>query len=426
MAVEEWMISVDDHLIEPQNVWTDRLPAKYRDIGPRWITDDQGEAWHYEDVRQPVGGSRTNGAIWPPEERPPVYYPLAFSDIPAACYEPKARLREMDQDHVLASLLFPDFPGFAGSVFLGRKDKKLALLCVQAYNDWMLDEWCASAPGRFIGLALLPLWDGKLAADEAERAIDKGARAISFSMAPQALGLPPIYDPDGFWEPLFSVLNEANVPLCTHLGTGSGGAVRLVQGGDIKLTEITGQPGDPMVRRIGGTIMQFRCQDTLIEWLYSGKFERYPNLKICLSENGISWIPAVLQVADRLTDMRRKRVTDPSDPENNPLLSKEAREAAHQALEARASSAKDAPMPSELFVDHVYGCFIDDPLGLKLLDEIGVDNVMIEADFPHISTSYPQSMEKAKEGLDGYSSEARWKVLRGNAERVFKFTPVED
>src|SRR5262249_23137533 len=155
-----------------------------------------------------------------------------------------------------------------GSLFLRRKDKDLALLCVQAYNDWLLDEWCASMPGRFIGLALIPLWDGRLAAAEAERTIDKGARAISFSMSPQAFGLPPIYDPDGFWDPLFSVVNDANVPLCTHMGTGSGFAVRLIEGGDIKLSEIIAVEGDGVPRRTEPVLMQLRGQDTLVEWLY--------------------------------------------------------------------------------------------------------------------------------------------------------------
>ncbi|MBV9951887.1 MAG: amidohydrolase, partial [Acidimicrobiia bacterium] len=148
-----WMISVDDHLIEPRNVWSDRLPAKYRDVGPRWVADDGVEAWHYEDVRQCVGGAVTSGAIWPPEDRPPVFNPLSFGEIPPACHDPRARIEAMDADHVLASLVFPNLPGFAGSLFVRAKDKELALLCVQAYNDWVIDEWCAAAPGRFIPLS---------------------------------------------------------------------------------------------------------------------------------------------------------------------------------------------------------------------------------------------------------------------------------
>jgi predicted TIM-barrel fold metal-dependent hydrolase len=429
------MISVDDHLIEPPNVWVDRLPAKYREVGPRWITDDGVEAWHYENVRQCVGGAVTSGAIWPPEDRPPVFNPLAFSEIPPACHDPRARIEAMDADGVLASLVFPNLPGFAGSLFVRAEDKDLALLCVRAYNDWVLDEWCAAAPGRFIPLSIIPMWDGKLAAAEAERTIGRGTRAISFSMAPQNLGLPPIDDRSGFWDPLFSTVAEAGVPLCTHLGTGTSNAkadsddprftqMAQAMGADAAGAALTAldMAADP---RVGGTLLQLAGQTTLVEWIYSGNFDRHPDLKVALSENGIGWIPSVLQVADWMTQMSRERITQPTDPENDPLVSEAARTQARESLRERSERAQLERLPSEVFRDHMYGCFIHDPVGLKLLDELGVDNVMIETDFPHNSTWYPFSMQKAEQSLASLPSEVRAKILRGNAERVFSFTPAE-
>jgi predicted TIM-barrel fold metal-dependent hydrolase len=354
---DEWMISVDDHLIEPPDVWTDRLPAKHRDAGPRWVSEGGLEAWRYEDVRQSVGGAVTSGAIWPPEDRPPVFDPLPFSEIPPACHDPQARLQAMDTDRVLASLLFPNLPGFAGSLFVRAKDKDLALLCVQAYNDWLIDEWCATAPGRFIPLALIPMWDGRLAAAEAARAIGKGARAISFSMAPQNLGLPAIDDPDRSWDPLFATVSDAGVPLCTHLGTGISGkqvdddarftAMARTMGADAAGAAVTAldMARDP---RVGGTLLQLAGQTTLVEWLYSGNFDRHPGLHVVLSENGISWIPAVLQSADWMTEMSRSRITQPADPENDPLVSPEARELARSSLETKAAKAQQERLPSEI------------------------------------------------------------------------------
>jgi predicted TIM-barrel fold metal-dependent hydrolase len=417
---DEWMISVDDHVIEPPNVWTDRLPSKYRDVGPRWVRDDQGEAWRFEDVRQPIGGAVTSGAIWPPEGRPPVFQPLSWDEIPPACYDVTARLAAMDADRVLATLVFPNLPGFAGSLFTRAKDKELALVCLRAYNDWVLDEWCTAAPGRFIGLALVPMWDGQLAAAEAERAIAKGARAISFGMAPHNFGVPSIHDADGYWDRLFAVANETGAPLCTHLGTQTNAQVDLT--GVAGLMD-GGAPGAPGY--VGAVLLQLAGQSMLLDWLFSGIFQRHPDLTLCLSENGIGWIPAVLQVADSLVAMTRDRVTQPTDPENDPLFTEDARAMAKAALEERAMRALDAPLPSELFHDHVYGCFIHDPLGLELVDRIGVDNVMIETDFPHNSTWFPFSMEKAQESLAHFGGEDRWKVLRGNAERVFRFAPAE-
>ncbi|MFI5046198.1 MAG: amidohydrolase family protein [Acidimicrobiia bacterium] len=416
----EWMISVDDHLIEPPNVWVDRLPAKYRDVGPRWFADDEGEAWHYEDRRQPIGGAVTNGAIWPPEDRPPVFYPLTWAEIPPACYDSAARLEAMTTDGVLAALFFPNLPGFAGGLFARAKNKDLALLCVQAYNDWLLDEFCAIDPGRFIGLSILPIWDGPLAVAEAERTIAKGARAVAYTMAPHNLGLPSIHDPDRHWDPLFSLLDETGVPLCTHLGTGINADVGLIGVPGGVSSSAPNTPGT-----VGAVMMQLAGQETLLDWLFSGNFQRFPNLKLCLSENGIGWIPAVLQTADLLIQMSRERVTHATDPENDPKLTAEAREMARASLDERSLRAQGSPLPSELFRDHVYGCFINDPIGLKNIDEIGIDNVMIETDFPHNSTWYPRSMEKAQESLADFDAEDRRKVLRGNAERVFNFTPAE-
>ena len=114
---DEWMISVDDHLVEPREVWTDRLPAKYRDLGPRWVSDEKGEAWLFEEnTRCAVGGAVTSGAIWPTEDRPQPFTPLAWDEIPKACHDPKARIAAMNEDHVLAALMFPNLPGFAGNL----------------------------------------------------------------------------------------------------------------------------------------------------------------------------------------------------------------------------------------------------------------------------------------------------------------------
>ena len=408
---DEWMVSVDDHIIETPTVWTQRLPRKYRDLGPRWVKDDKGEAWLFgENDRYPIGSAITSGAIWPADGRPAPYRPLRWEEIPPACYELGSRIQAMNEDQVAAALLFPTLPGFDGNRFSQYPDKQFALLCLQAYNDWMLDEVCASHPGRFIGLALIPMWDAALAGAEAERAISKGARAVSFSMAPHQLGFPSIWDPSHYWDPLLAVMNETALPLCTHLGTNTNGSINDV------IAEI-GRQGLP---RVGGVMLQLDGQRTLLEWLYSGNFERFPQLRVALSENGIGWIPTVLQVADWMTQMSRSRVTVPSDLENDPMLDETARQIARFSLQAKAEAAANAPLPSELFREHVYGCFINDPVGLKNLDFIGEDNVMIETDFPHNSTWYPHSMSKAQHSLGHLPVPVRRKIFRGNAERLFQ------
>lgn len=438
-AVDDlWMISVDDHLIEPPSVWVDRLPAKFRDRGPRWVTDDQGEAWHIDDdVRVVVNGAVVSAA-YPAAEKPPPFQPMAWSDIPATCWDPVARAEAMDVDHVLASLPFPNLPGFAGRVFQNLADKELALLCIQAYNDWIIDEFAAAIPGRIIEVALIPMWDGKLAAQEAERAISRGACSVSFSMAPHKVGFPPIHDEH--WDPLFSVMSEAGLPISTHLGTGfetdPGLMVQKLhsrteaRGDGGGFDKAVGLPAEETGRQremhpaIGATVM-LSGQECLIDWLTSGTFDRFPNLKVALSENGIGWIPAVLQEADVLVGYSRNRITTPTDAENNPMLTEETQRQAQAAIDARAERTKVMPLPSEVFREHMYGCFIYDPLGLELIDRLGIDNVMIETDFPHFTSRWPHSLDQVSEALMTLDDEGRWKVLQGNAERVFKFTPIE-
>lgn len=456
MLEGDWLISVDDHLIEPPNTWIDRLPAKYREACPRWFSDDRGESWLFEGKRYPIGGSVTAGAF-PPERRPQPFQPLKWSEIPPSCYEPTARIEAMNTDRVAAALMFPNLPEFSGNLFQRVEDKELALLCIQAYNDWLLDEWCTPYPDRFIGLALIPMWDSGLAANEAERAIRKGARSVAFSLAPQNLGFPGIHSHGGFWDPLFSVMNDANLPLSSHLGTDLNTEVtlfdmeimakRIKEGGlDIgkvrehvskgehvalaTLAKPDEKPSEAFESRMrsmisthpraAGIMTQFGAQAPLLEWIFSGNFERFPNLKVVLSENGIGWIPAILASADWMLEMSRSRVTQPHDVENNPLLTDEARRLAEVTLAARAERDTKAPLPSDVFRAHVYGCFIHDRVGVKLLDEIGIDNVMIETDFPHNATWFPHSMDKALETLAHLPEDARYKILRGNAEKLFR------
>src|SRR5215510_7228824 len=151
------IVSVDDHVIEHPNVWQDRLPAKFKEAGPKNIKDDQGrDQWWFEGRASYAIG--LNAVAGKPREEYGLD-PTSYDDMRPGCYEPKARLEDMDTDGIQAQLCFPSFPGFAGSTFFAADDKELATACVTAWNDWMLDEWCASMPGRQIPLALVPFWD---------------------------------------------------------------------------------------------------------------------------------------------------------------------------------------------------------------------------------------------------------------------------
>jgi predicted TIM-barrel fold metal-dependent hydrolase len=366
-------ISVDDHLIEPPDLWIKRLPKKFVDQAPRVErVAPRHDGWVFQDQTEPLfptGSRRLDNRI---------AIENSFEEMRAGCYDPIARLEDMDADHVLAALCFPSMSGFSGTKFSACKDKDLGLACIQAYNDFLLEEWVPSAPGRYIPLILIPLWDTSLAVQEIERSIPKGARAISFSEDPYRQGFPSLHDTTGFWDPVFGLAEETQMPLCMHMGGSS---------------EILAHREDrPWFTKHAMCYMNSEL--SLADWLTSDQFVRFPNLKICISEGGIGWIPHLLQHLDGMLDLY---------PDWG---GRDVRE-----------------RPSTYFRQNVYGCFIEDAVGTRLLDVIGVDNVMAETDYPHGDSTWPHSHERLLEQIGYLPYEDQYKIARGNAERVFNFKP---
>jgi predicted TIM-barrel fold metal-dependent hydrolase len=395
----DWLISVDDHVLEPPDLWQKRLPVRYRDVGPRIATDDRGEAWFFEDLRSPTPAIVTSAGREAEQLSP---LPTTYAEMRPGCYDPLARVEDMNRDGVLASLCFPSFPRFCGQAFTEAKDKVLGLLCVQAYNDWMLEDWCGAAPGRFIPLMIIPLWDPQLAVKEIERTAARGGRAIAFSENPYPLGLPSIHDKSRYWDPVFAAAAGHEMPLCTHLGSSS------------QLPQTS--PSTPLIATMSLTPLNIAA--CCIDWLFSGILPRFPNLKICLSEGGIGWIPYVLERCDYVVEKQKRWASD-SDWELDWSTGET------KPIPGSTGLQLDELHPSQLFREHMYGCFIDEAHGASCIDEIGADNVMIETDYPHGDTTYPNSLAIARRSLAKWDPETQHKVVRGNAERVFRFTPAE-
>src|SRR5262245_36539029 len=160
-------ISVADHPHESPETFSSRRPARLAERGPRVVHGDRGDVWVLDGAEYPV--HPLTASVGRPVER--WGEPVRYADMKPTCWDPVARLADMDVDGVLASLCFPSFSGFSGTPFVreAEKDADLALLCVRAYNDFVCQEWAAAAPGRYIPLVLLPLWDRPEAAREIER-----------------------------------------------------------------------------------------------------------------------------------------------------------------------------------------------------------------------------------------------------------------
>ena len=388
------IISVDDHVVEPPDLWSSRLPAKYRDRGPRVERDTavfnfEGGVFSYEkgvEGGTPCDWWLYDDLVYPfPKLSAAVGFddldiePVTFDQIHPAGWIQKERLAAMDENHVDASICFPNvLPRFCGQTFYEREDKDLALLCVQAYNDWMIDEWCGGdGAGRLIPLTLIPLWDPVAAAAEVHRCADKGSFAVAFSENPYPLGLPSIHDKDRFWDPFLRACEETDTVVCMHIGSSS----------QMPSTS----PDAPFA--VSSTITFSNAMGSMCDYILSGVFVRFPRLKIAYSEGQVGWMPYVIERMDKIWEER-----------------------------GDATFGIDLPEPPSTYIPgHIWGCIFDDEIGLRNRDIIGMEQICFEVDFPHADSTYPHTLDVATRICTkaGLSDDETHKLMRGNAIDCF-------
>ena len=392
------IISVDDHVVEPPDLWTSRLPARYRDVGPRVERDkarfsftggvfsyekgvEDGEWcdwWIYDDLVYPF--PKLSAAVGFDDLD---VTPTTYDEIRPGCWKQADRLADMTANHVEASICFPNtLPRFCGQTFYeqGVKreggDPELARLCIEAYNDWMVEEWCAGeGRGRLIPLAMIPLWDPELAAAEVRRMADRGCFAVTFSENPHPLGLPSIHS--GHWDPFFAACQETETVVCMHIGSSS----RMP----------ATSPDAPFI--VSSTLTFQNAMGSMLDFIFSGTLERFPRLKIAYSEGQVGWMPYVLERADKLWAERSDNSFGTSLP--NP--------------------------PSSYVPGRIYGCIFDDETGLRNRDVIGMDQICFETDYPHADSTFPHSKKVAADicAQAGLDETETYKLLRGNAIEAF-------
>jgi predicted TIM-barrel fold metal-dependent hydrolase len=373
------MISVDDHLVEPPDVWTSRLPSSMRERSPRVVKSGAGgDEWLFEDQIVPLLGMTAVAGAGEAGYRDAI----SFEEMRPSCYDARARVADLDRDRILASACFPTWVGFSGTRLSAARDKALGLACIRAYNDFVIDEWCGAAPGRYIPVVLVPLWDQRAAADEAERTAAKGARAVAFSENPSRQGYPSIHDRQRRWDRLFSIVSEAGMPLCLHIGSSS---------------HIYHPPSPDSPLTVLFTTDYMNAQYSLVEWLLSDNFDRFPSLRICFSEGGIGWVPHCVERCD----VKWQRY-------------------------ARWSGSPPKNLPSSYAPDHLSFCLMEDDFGAQQIERIGVDNILVETDFPHADSHWPLSHHMVAERIAHLDARAQEKILRGNAEKLFRWAAPRD
>jgi predicted TIM-barrel fold metal-dependent hydrolase len=371
------LVSVDDHVIEPPDVFANHVPRKYKEFAPRVTHDDGVDTWVFGDVRARALGLNAV-ASWPKEDWG--FDPVGYAEMRPGCYDVHERVRDMNANGVLASMNFPSMARFAGQFFMEHPDRDIALVMLQAYNDWHIEEWCAAYPGRLLPLAIGPLWDVELLAAEVRRVAGKGCRAISFSEAPYKLGLPSFHG--HHWDPFFEACVENDVVVSMHIGSGSG-----------MPTTSDDAPIDVVIT-LPTQLSIYAASDLL----WGPVLRQYPGLRIALSEGGAGWVPHFLERVDRSYMNQTWTGQDFGDK-----------------------------LPSDVFRDHVLTCFIVDDVALRTRDAVGIDNVAWECDFPHSDSTWPRSPETLVEAFvrAGVADDDEIsKITHENALRWYRYDPL--
>lgn len=378
MALENMvLVSVDDHVVEPPHLFEGRLPAKYADLAPQFVTRDDGtNAWRYEG--QEIGNVALNAVAGRPKEEYGME-PTSFAELRAGTYDIGERVKDMDANGVLGSLCFPSFPQFCGQLFARTEDKDVALAMVRAYNDWHIEEWCGTYPGRFIPCSLPAIWDPQVLADEVRRTARMGAHAVTFSENPSKLGWPSIHS--DHWDPFWQACSDEGVVVCMHIGSSSSLVITA--------------PDAPIDCLI--TLTPINIVQAAADLIWSPLFRKFPDLKVALSEGGIGWIPYFLERID------------------------------YQYRQHHLWTGQDFGdrLPSEVFRERVLTCFIDDRFGVANLGAMNVDNVMWECDYPHSDSTWPFSPEQVWEHFAGTGITAHDidRITHANAMRHFSYDP---
>ena len=343
-AVRYTVISVDDHVVEPAHMFEGRVPSGLAEQAPRIVETNQGhQVWEFEGERYTqVGMNAVAG------RRPDSYTlePFRFEQMRPGCYDVEARVQDMDINGVWASVNFPSqITGFCGRVFFDAPDRALGLACTRAWNDWLFEEWHSPHPDRIVPLGITYLADPELAAQEIRRNAERGFTSVTFPERPHAIGLPSLWERD-HWDPIIAAVIETDTVVSLHVGSSG--------------LEIGPPGGAPL--QIGATLFGQLSLTACAEWLWSEYPLRNPDLKIAMSEGGIGW---VAMLHDRLENMVE-----------------------------RSGYGKGWKMrPAEVLRRNFWFCTLDDPSTIDTRSTIGVENIMVEVDYPHGDGTWPDTQQ---------------------------------
>lgn len=370
------MISVDDHISEPPDMFQKHLKGDDLATAPTFRTTPNGtNYWEYNGQKKSsVGLNAVVGRV--PEEFG--VEPTALEQIRKGVYDHDARIDDMNVNGIASSLNFGSFIGFDGALFGQVENKQQGIRHLQAYNDWHIDEWCGSHPGRFIPCAILPTWDMEACVAEIKRIAKKGCTAVSISENPTKLGLPSVHN--AYWEPMWKAVTEEDIVICLHIGGGNPAPHASME-----------SPIEAWISTMPISIVVGAA-----DWLHLEALERYP-LKVALSEGSIGWVPYFLERSDF----------------------------SHDQHKAWTHSRFKGTKPSEVFWKHFMTCFIEDAFGLQNIQHMNEDMISYECDYPHSDCLWPNAPERLWETIKHLTPTQIDKITHKNAMKFFRFDPFK-
>lgn len=375
MSTRNTFISVDEHVQETPELWTQRLSrAKWGERIPHVAKNSSGqERWLIDGREFSLHGVADCGAVM--AERS--INPIRWSDVPPSVYDPKERLTAMDAAGIEHAVLYPTVAGVGGQNFGRIEEPELELACVQAYNDWLIEEWASVSP-RLVPQCLVPLSPVDSTVKEIRRCVAKGHRGVIYPSNPMELReLPHIND--AVYDPVWAVCQELGVPICFHAGAAAKIQIPAYEGYSPTLAAAV-----ESITRPASSV------SVLVNLLISRILMRFPNLKVVLGESGLGWGAYLLEYTDF-------QATGDQLPQNGYDL-----------------------MPSELFKRQCYLVGWYDRASLRVRDYIGTENILWSSQFPQATSTWPNTQAALEKSFAGVSEGDRDKILWGNAAKLYK------
>jgi predicted TIM-barrel fold metal-dependent hydrolase len=366
------IISVDDHLVEPRDMFEGRLPAALQERAPKIVVNEWGhEVWEFDGKTfSQVGQNAVAG------RRPETVKvePFRFDQMRPGCYNVDARVRDMDINGVWASLNFPSMiTGFCGRVYSQCSDPELGLAVTRAFNDWVYEAWWQPHPQRIIPLGITWLADPELGAQEIRRNAARGFTAVTLPERPHEIGLPSVFN--DYWEPILRACAETDTVVCLHVGSSGLGAAPP----DVGMT----------ILPLSATLFGQQSLTACAEWLWSGWAVKFPDLKIAMSEGGVGWVAMLLDRLENIIDRSRYGL----------------------GWDVR---------PAEVLRRNFWFCTIDDPSTIDTRHTIGVDHIMVEVDYPHGDSTWPDTQHVIKEAWGHIDAKELRMMCSENAAALFR------